>query len=303
MQAKRYPLLVTLVALLATAAPVWSQDTPQVSPTLDMLNERLAQMGLNVRIVKAEFVGAFNGKAVGHTLVCKDHEMRQIGQYVPRDSRRNADGLNIRYLVDQSDVTPNGAVTSAQAEAAIDRAMANWNAVPCNKAAIVKQVDSGADPDLVDGLIGFGGVGTPFLADIVHAGWVPPAFFDFFLPGTGTSSLAVTFSSILLDAPSGHDINGDHYWDVGMCETYYNNHFSWGINADPPTADVESVALHEAGHGLTMGHFGSIYIQNDGSVQFSPFAVMNAVMFGKNHVLQGSDNGSCCGIWASWPTR
>jgi hypothetical protein len=30
---------------------------------------------------------------------------------------------------------------------------------------------------------------------------------------------------------------------------------------------------------------------------------MNAVMFGKNHVLQGSDNAGCCSIWASWPTK
>ena len=103
--------------------------------------------------------------------------------------------------------------------------------------------------------------------------------------------------------PPDHDVDGNHYFDVGMCETYYNNYFAWGINADPPVADVESVALHEGGHGLTMGHFGSIYIQQDGSVQFSPFAVMNAVMFGQNHVLQGTDNASCCGIWANWPTK
>jgi hypothetical protein len=229
--------------------------------------------------------------------------LRDVAQWVPGDARRNADGNNITYLVDESDATPTGGLSSAQVGAAIDAAMSTWNAVPCNKATIVKRADSGADPDIIDGILGFGGVGTPHLADIVHAGWVPPAFFDYFLPGSGSSFLAVTFTLFFLDAPTDNDINGDHYWDTSLTETYYNNHFSWGINADPPVADVQSVSLHEAGHALGQGHFGAIFVQADGSVQFSPFAVMNAVMFGKNHVLQGSDNAGCCSIWASWPTK
>ena len=158
-------------------------------------------------------------------------------------------------------------------------------------------------PDLIDGLVGFGKVGTPFLADIVHAGWMPPAFFDLFIPGGGTSVLGATFTMILLDPASGNDINNDHQYDVGSREIYYNNYFAWGINADPPVADVESVALHEAGHGLSQGHFGLIFTTSDGKLQFSPFAVMNAVMFGQNHVLQGTDNGGHCSIWGNWPSK
>src|SRR2546425_1082651 len=120
------------------------------------------------------------------------------------------------------------AVTSAQTEAAIDRAMATWNAVDCAKIPIVKRADSGADPDVLDGLVGFGSIGTPFSADIVHAGWMPPAFFDFFFPGGGNYILAGTFTFVLLDAASGNDINNDGKLDVAWREIYYNNHFAWG---------------------------------------------------------------------------
>jgi hypothetical protein len=288
--------------LLATAAAVRSDDTPTVSPRLGMINDRLAQMGLNLRVIKAEYVTGFNGNAVGNTIIANDRDLQLPSQWVPGDARRSADGRNLRYLVDQSDATPTGGLGSAQVEAAIDRAMSTWNAVSCATIPIVKRADSGADPDLIDGLVGFGSVGTPYLADIVHAGWMPPAFFDLFIPGGGSSVLGITFTMILLDPASDNDINADHQFDVGFREIYYNNYFAWGINADPPVADVESVALHEAGHGLSQGHFGLIFTQ-DGRVQFAPFAVMNAVLFGQNHLLQGSDTGGHCGIWGSWPTK
>jgi hypothetical protein len=276
--AHRIPPIACLIALLATATPALSQDMPTVSPALVKMNERLTQMGSKYRILKAEYVTVRNGKAVGNTIIANDREFQLLSQWVPNDARRNADGRNITYLVDQSDATPNGGLSSVQAEAAIDRAMSTWNAVPCGGGIpIVKRADSGADPDLVDGLFGFGSVGTPNLADIVHAGWMPPAFFEFIFPGFGSSVLGITFSGILLDPASGHDINGDHRYDTSFAEIYYNNYFAWGLDANPPVADVESVALHEAGHGLSQGHFGMIFTASDGSVQFAPFAVMNAV--------------------------
>jgi len=307
--ANRIPPIACLIALLATATPALSQDTPDVSQVIVNMNDRLTQMGSKYRILKAEYVTLGNPNAVikvkakGNTLIANDRDFQTLAQWVPNDSRRNADGRNITYLVDQSDATPNGGLSSAQAEAAIDRAMSSWNSVACASLPIVKRADSGADPDIVDGLFGFGSIGTTNLADIVFAGWMPPAFFDALLPGLGTSVLAVTFGGILLDPASGNDINGDHRYDTAWAEVYFNNYFAWGINADPPVADVESVALHEAGHGLSQGHFGMIFTQSDGSVQFSPFAVMNAVMFGQNHVLQGTDIGGHCANWGYWPSK
>jgi hypothetical protein len=296
-----------MLALFVTAAPVLAQDTePLVSPPLQQINDRLTQLNVNYRVLKAEYVTASTANKVnakGNTIICNDRDKQLAAHWVPNDARRNADGRNITYLVDLSDATPNGGLSSAQTEAAIDRAMATWNGVSCASIPIVKRVDTGADPDLVDGLVGFGSVGTPHLADIVHAGWMPPAFFDFFLPGSGTSFLAVTFTFILLDPASNNDINNDHQLDVSFRETYYNNYFAWGIDANPPIADVETVALHESGHGLSQGHFGMIFMDQNNQLQFSPFAVMNAVVFGQNHVLQGTDNGGHCSIWGSWPNQ
>jgi hypothetical protein len=296
-----------MIAVLVAASPASSQDTtPVVSPALQMINDRLAQLNMKVRVIKAEYVTASTANKVnakGNTLIADDRDLRLPSQFVPNDSRRNADGRNITYLVDQSDATPNGGLSSAQTEAAIDRAMGTWNSQTCVSIPIVKRADSGADPDLVDGLLGFGSVGTPYLADIVHAGWMPPAFFDLLFPGGGTSFLAVTFTFILIDPATDSDINGDHQFDVGGREIYYNNYFAWGINANPPVADVETVALHEAGHGLGLGHFGMIFLDQNGQLQFSPFAVMNAVVFGQNHVLQGTDNAGYCGEWANWPNK
>ena len=303
MLANRFSPIACVIALLAVTTPARSQDTPTISPVLQMMNDRLAQMGLKVRVSKAEFLTGFNGNPTGITIIADDRDKQLPSQWVPNDARRNADGRNITYLVDQKDAVPNGGLRKGEAEAAIDRAMATWNSVTCANIPIVKRVDTGVDPDLIDGLVGFGKVGTPFLADIVHAGWMPPAFFDLFIPGGGTSVLGATFTMILLDPASGNDINNDHQYDVGSREIYYNNYFAWGINADPPVADVESVALHEAGHGLSQGHFGLIFTTSDGKLQFSPFAVMNAVMFGQNHVLQGTDTGGHCTIWGNWPNQ
>src|SRR5262249_34169927 len=183
MRATPFSPAVCLLALLVTATPARSGDDLTVSPALGQMNDRLAQLGMNVRVYQAECVTGFSGNPVGMTLIANDRDLRLPQQWVPNDARRNADGRNITYLVDQSDATPNGGLSAAQTEAAIDRAMATWNSVSCVSIPIVKRADSGVDPDIIDGLLGFGSVGTPYLACIVHAGWMPPAFFELLFPG------------------------------------------------------------------------------------------------------------------------
>ena len=160
MQAHRLSPLTSLIALLAIATPLRAGEAPTVSPVLQSMNERLAQMGSKIRIMKAEFLGSTtassNGNPVGITIIANDREFWTLSQWAPNDARRNADGSNIRYLVDLSDVEANGGLASAQTEAAIDRAMATWNGVECARIPIVKQADSGTDPDVIDGLLGYG---------------------------------------------------------------------------------------------------------------------------------------------------
>ena len=64
---------------------------------------------------------------------------------------------------------------------------------------------------------------------------------------------------------------------------------------------VEAVALHEIGHGLSQGHFGNIFIKNNGSVKRAPAAVMNPFILGQTRTLLGTDNGGHCSNWGSWP--
>jgi hypothetical protein len=65
---------------------------------------------------------------------------------------------------------------------------------------------------------------------------------------------------------------------------------------------VETVALHESGHGLSQAHFGKIFLTNAiGLVHFAPFAVMNPVITRQADELTGSDLAGHCSLWGSWP--
>jgi hypothetical protein len=72
---------------------------------------------------------------------------------------------------------------------------------------------------------------------------------------------------------------------------------------DDNDIDVESVAVHEAGHGLSQAHFGKVWLKNDGSLERSPMAVMNAIYSEPFRPLAGTDNGGHCSNWAQWPNN
>jgi hypothetical protein len=96
------------------------------------------------------------------------------------------------------------------------------------------------------------------------------------------------------------DINNDRKLDCAFREIYYDPSWNWADDG-VSNIDVESVAVHELGHGLSQGHFGQVFIQNTGYLQVAPRAVMNALYTGPYRVLQGTDNGGHCSIWAEWP--
>lgn len=278
----------------------------QVSPVLARANVRLAAAGKRLRGKKfllgtAEYVTTDRGQQAGQTVFANDRVKQLPFQYVAGDPRRGG-GVNITYLVDQSDGSTANGLTNAATEPAIDRALATWEAVRCSKVAIDKVADPGFDPDVVDGLLGLGGIGTP-IVDITHAGWESAAFFDALAPGGSGFILAVTFTFIFIDdAGNFTDIDGDGKFDTAFAEVYYNDTFAWGIDVSTFPFDVETVALHESGHGLSQDHFGKIFITNsNGKLHFAPFAVMNASISRQAHSLRGSDNGGHCSIWASWP--
>lgn len=284
--------LFVFVVLLFSAVPSLTlADTvdpdAQALALMQQLNQRLEAQGLNVRVGQMELFTIGQGRPIYRLL---QNPMR----FVPNDARRHADGDRIRYLVDSTADSPvRGDTTSGlshvQTEAAIDAAMNTWQAQPCLQHVTIEKrsVPDGVDPDLIDHFYGIGGSWDRldlFQADIIHAGWLP-AFGPF-----SYSTLAITFTFYFTSNGQPTDINRDGYFDTAFTETYYNDNFSWALNASLPAIDVQSVALHESGHALGLGHFGP-----------PPDAVMNPFYRGIRQSPFPTDDAGLCVIWSLWP--
>jgi hypothetical protein len=149
-----------------------------------------------------------------------------------------------------------------------------------------------------------GGLGNPFLADIVNAGFMPGAFFDRLTENGSQFILAVAFTLVFTDDkddPTDIDQNG--YADVALKEIYYNNDFGWSTNG-ADGVDIETVALHENGHALGLGHFGNLFrTEANGKLHSVPRAVMNAVYLGPLREPLKTDKAAFCGTYAAWPVE
>lgn len=296
---RKLPMLLTAaVVLAAPVAPLAhaQEGDPQVLAMMRGINDKLQAQGLNIAVEELEFFTIGGGRS--------SNRLHQTGtKWVANDPRRLADGDKITYLVDQSEGATSSGLTNAATEAAIDRAMATWNsAESClRRADLVKRPDTGADPDIFDAFFGFGGFGNPFLADIVNAGWYPRSFFETVGgPGGGNGILAFSVTFIFTAGGAPSDLDGNNYLDAALNEVYYNDNFGnpggprpnnpWGINVALPGIDVETVALHENGHSLGLGHFGP-----------PPTAVMNPVYGGIRHTPLPIDHAGMCSVWGDWP--
>lgn len=291
-------LLIMLLLLIPMSVSAQSgAGDPDILALMHQINAQLAAQDSNIAVEEIELFTIGEGRPSNRIL-------QQPFRWVPNDTRRNASGDNITYLVDQSDGATASGLTSAQTEAAIDRSMTTWDRLRCMKTVdITKRVDAGADPDIFDAFFGFGGFGNPFLADTVSAGWLPRAFFDA-VTGAPDNVLAFSVTFIFIDPVTGEptDLNGDNYLDTALNEVYYNDTFGapgepregfpWGINVELPGIDVETVALHENGHSLGVGHFGP-----------PPDAVMNPVYAGIRHDPFPTDKSGMCTVWAWWPQK
>jgi hypothetical protein len=318
---------------LVGASRVASQDsTPSatgdgegVRAALDIANIQLAAIGARTRISQVEWLTRSDTGLVGQTVFFSNPGNKQLSAaFVPGDSRRGG-RTNILYLVDQSDGEAVGGLTNADTEAAIDRAAASWNDVACSNIPIEKARDTGVDPDTADFFFGGGDLGTINLGpvtgvDIVHGGFAGAALFDAVTPGCVPGSLTrpcgsvfilgLTFTEVFVDDDGNPtDVNNDGKLDVAFREIFYNNSdpdangvtIPWRIDAFP---DVESVALHEFGHGLSQAHFGQAFLTNaNDKVHFAPLAVMNAGSDRVSQQLLGADVAGHCSIWGSWPNK
>jgi len=281
--------LVSIGLLVPTAAVAQAgYGDPAVLAKMQEINRQLCAQGLNLAVEAIEFftIGGERPSARIH---------QQGFRYVPNDSRGTARGTDITYLVDQSRGATATGLRSDQTEEAIDRAMTTWGRDKSLKKVNLRKKDyAGEDPAFYAFLRRIvKNSGPLYLADIIHAGWWPKGFFDFvFGYGGGDSILAFTVTFIFIDGSENPtDVNGDHYLDTAFTEIYYNNNFLWGVDVDLPQGiDVETVALHESGHALGLGHFGP-----------PPVAAMNEVYGGKRQTPLPIDDAGLFTLWGSWP--
>lgn len=251
-------------------------------------NARLAAKNYPYRIDRAFYYTA--GEEQGRTIFFDDRTLRLGLHYVPGDPRRaNGDNLDIAYMIDQVEL-PTG-FDASTTTAAGDRAMSTWDGVECSDIPITKL------PNIPDD-IGFlnGGIFAALLgADITHAGW---------LPTLGGTTLGVTIPFAFIDGEGNFtDINNDGMIDTAFSEIYYSNAFEWADDG-VSNIDIESVMLHEAGHGLDQGHFGKLFrTDKNGKFHFAPRALMNAGYTGPQRDVNQVDSAGHCTLWASWPNR
>jgi len=297
----------SICLLLIFLFPMMSFAEQKKSTPLDILkkiNAKLAARHLQIRAEQIEFFTIGNGRPSSRI-----HQ--QEFRWVPGDPRRDAQGDDITYIVDLSGGNSTSGVTSAQFEDAVDAVYKTWQSDRClKKVKLVKRADPGTDITILDGLLGFGGIGNPSAGDIVDAGFVPQTFFDAAacgVPNSGCGCGIIAFSITFIftdDQGNPTDINGDNRLDTALNEVYFDDVFGgnstacggafngnpWGIDVPLPGIDVQTVALHENGHSLGLGHFGP-----------PPACVMNPVYAGIRHSPFPIDSAGMCTIWSSWP--
>ena len=258
----------------AASASEQAEEAPAGLVALgNSLNAQLVAEGASVRIAQLEWLND-DANATDNIYFFADVGNKKLdADWVPGDPRRGG-RTNITYGINDAGGQA-GTVPPALTSPAIDRAMATWNGVNCSVIPITK----------VPG-------GTPFSADITHNGWVPLA------PGV----LGVTFTFIFINADgSPTDIDNNKRADVAFRPIFYGQRPDWRINAN---IDVETVALHEAGHGLSQAHFGKLFLTvSNLKLHFAPRAVMNAGYTGVQQTIGESDNAGHCANWASWPNN
>jgi hypothetical protein len=270
-----------------------------VNAKLQEINAGLAAAGAHYGVDFAEISFGPNATSdKGQIIFANDRTHRLSSKWVPGDPRRLADGNNITYMNDQTFMVANGA---GNAEPAIDASFATWQQVNCSKLDLVKRpYDGGFHSAIFQG-------GELFASDIYTLGFLPGFYFDLVLgAGASQSVLGVTFTFVFGDfdaqgnfTPSDIDNNGRT--DTAIKEVWYNDAFTW-TTTNTTDIDIETVALHENGHALELGHFGKVaFNTSSGKLKVSPRAVMNAFILGVLRSPLGTDNGSYCSNWASWP--
>ena len=298
------PLAMVMIAFacerendIASLQPVDDSPVFMNLPVKDQSNGRAAT-NANYAVLSAQYLTSGQSGQVGRTVYFKDVGNKQLEEdFVPGLSLDGTD--DISYYIDEN--RPSADIPVAVTSAAITRAMQTWDDVQCSELGLYSiPSDPTISTGFVSELFGFDG-SYNYVADLVHAGWLPAGFFDLLATDGSEFILAVTFTIIFTEGGNPVDTDNNGKVDVAWREIYYNDAFEW---ADGDDYDVETIALHESGHGLSQDHFGKAFRTNSNNkLHFAPRAVMNAAYSGIQTEIKGSDNGGHCSNWASWPTN
>lgn len=269
-----------------------------------------ALKGSNIQIGKIEFIVA---EGVGNTVYFKNIGNKQLSiDFVPNDPRNSIPSTDIPYWIDGIELGTSSGMTKAETESAIISTMDTWDAVSCSAGLRLMNLGTTSENDYGDiGLVQFiegsGGSDSVLLGGIAHAGIASNDFFDAIF-GPDNNVLGVTFTFIWEDdngIPTDIDKNGKY--DKAISEIYINESYNW---KDLPNDvrgngiyDFETVVLHEVGHGLSQGHFGTAFATKNGSIHFAPYALMNAGYSIGNRFVKDTDKSGHCSIWANWPVN
>jgi hypothetical protein len=221
----------------------------------------------------------------------------------PRRSWNSAPGLSYAIRDDNTSSDVNLEDQVFWLEESIDR----WDAQRCSDIPLTRNASTAGQPGLVEFFFNTGILTLAFTeADLTQVGLLSGVEFPYF--AANPNVLGVAFSLFWTDAAGNvTDIDQDGRSDVAIREIYYNDDFEWsdnGVGGERGSGifDFPTVAIHEAGHGMSAAHFGSIGLK-DGELVAKPRTIMNAIYGGTLRELEGRDVGSHCAAWANWGTQ
>lgn len=322
---KRIKLLsLTAMLIVGLTTPRFAQQAApddeianaSVHPSLAAINDYLLTSGVrDAQVTSVALMVDRNYPADHPILYVADRTLRLNSQFVANDPRRRSD-VGLDWTFDTRRSTPRtlvngvpGILASADTVQQTRLSVERWVELPCYSAEFGELpyplAPGYENIEFVDDFY-LGGETQPFrpVAEITVGGYLPASFFrQIFAHGDNILGVAYQFTFIdpITRQPTDIDHNGklDTFWT----EIYFNDLHYWGDVTAPgidpnQVIDLQTVALHEAGHAFGLNHFGRTFANRAG-IMFAGYNIMSQV-YTPNRSLFGTPTGTFCGIYASW---